>query len=120
MNVDTLKRLLLTTWSANTAQGEWTPECPSLNQCAVTALVVQDFFGGDLLRCKMTNGNSHYWNRLPDGNELDLTADQFDHIEAQPLKNDFVIRDRDYVLSFPETVKRYILLKEKIALLISE
>lgn len=120
MNLKTLEKCLLQSWSAETAQGEWTPECPSLNQCAITALVVQDYFGGDLLRCKMTNGNSHYWNRLPDGTEVDLTEDQFNFIEAKPLKDDFVIRARDYVLSFPETARRYALLKEKVACLLSE
>lgn len=120
MNLKTLEKCLLQSWSAETAQGEWTPECPSLNQCAITALIVQDYLGGDLLRCKMTNGNSHYWNRLPDGTEVDLTEDQFNFIEAKPLKDDFVIRARDYVLSFPETARRYALLKEKVACLLSE
>ena len=47
-----------------------------MGQCAVTALVVQDFLGGELIRAFVC-GESHYWNRLPDGSELDLTADQF-------------------------------------------
>lgn len=119
MDIQTLKDTLLLTWCAKTAQGEWTPKCPSLNQCAVTALVVQDYFGGDLLRCKMTNGNSHYWNRLPDGTEEDLTADQFLLIEDKLLKEDFVIRPRDYVLSFPSTTTRYQLLKQRIETLLT-
>jgi hypothetical protein len=101
---------LLLTWCAETAKGNWNPNNPSLNQCAITALVVQDYFGGELLRCLMTNGDSHYWNRLPDGTEVDLTEDQFRDIEAKPLKIDFVVRTREYVLSFPETSRRYHLL----------
>ena len=34
----------------------------------MTALVVQDLLSGDLC--------NHYWNRRPDGTEIDLTADQ--------------------------------------------
>lgn len=120
MDVNTLKRYLLLTWDAKTAKGDWTPDCPSLNQCAITSLVVQDFFGGDLLRCLMTNGDSHYWNRLPNGSEVDFTEDQFDYITDQPIKRDFVIRAREYVLSFPETVVRYNLLKNRIEQLIAK
>jgi len=47
----------------------------------MTALVVQDLLGGDLILAEVhvdgiKDGN-HYWNRLPDGTEVDLTGDQF-------------------------------------------
>jgi len=48
----------------------------SCGQCYVTALLVQDLLGGDVITGKV-NGESHYWNRLPDGIELDLTSDQY-------------------------------------------
>jgi len=110
LNISDLQVALIHSWNADTAFGEWSPECPPLNQCAVTALVVQDLFGGDLLRCEMTNGDSHYWNRLSDGMEIDLTESQFSFVEPKPLRDTVVVRDRDYVLSFPETVVRYELL----------
>ena len=100
-------------WSTDTAYGDWTPDVPSLNQCAVTALIVQDLFGGQLLRCEMSDGDSHYWNRLPSGVQLDLSTPQFEHTEAQPLRETVIIRERDYVLSFPETEKRYKLLRQR-------
>lgn len=112
---DNLSYLLHKSWSAETAAGEWSQENPSLNQCAVTALVVQDLFGGDLLRCEMTNGNSHYWNRLPDGTELDLSKEQFEFIQAQPKRETVVIRERQYVLSFPNTIHRYGILLQNLA-----
>lgn len=114
MDIKTLKELLLLAWCAETAKGDWNPNNPSLNQCADTAVVVQDYFDGDLLRCKMTNDDSHYWNRLPDGTEVDLTEDQFQYLEAKPLKKDYVVRTREYVLSFPDTATRYNLLKQKV------
>lgn len=100
-------------WGQNTSADpdNWTPENPAWGQCAVTALLVQDLLGGDLLRT--TNaGISHYWNRLPDGVELDLTRGQFD--AWQPAE--IATRDRDYVLSFPETARRYHKLRELLAI----
>lgn len=47
----------------------------------MTALVVQDILGGDLIIAEVHEEGVqigyHYWNRLPDGSEVDLTADQF-------------------------------------------
>jgi hypothetical protein len=85
-----------------------------MNQCAVTALIVQDYFGGDLLRCPMTDGGSHYWNRLPTGEEVDLTKDQLDHIAGKPIWEEVVVRNREYVLSYPDTAIRYELLKSRV------
>lgn len=114
MKLEMMKALLLKAWCAETAKGAWTAECPSLNQCAVTALVVQDYMGGELLRCKTVEGDSHYWNRLPDGEEVDLTEAQFSFISDKPLKEGLVVRERDYVLSFPDTDARYQILKKRV------
>ena len=47
----------------------------------MTAFVVQDVLGGDLIHAEVhvdgVNDGNHYWNRLPDGTEVDLTVDQF-------------------------------------------
>jgi hypothetical protein len=70
-------------WSRDTADkdDDWTPENPSRGQCDVTSLVVQDIFGGELLAAGVFRDGerveSHMWNRLPGGIELDLTRDQF-------------------------------------------
>lgn len=53
---------------------EYTHENPAWGQCAVTALIVQDYFGGDILYCNHAN---HYWNRLPTNEEIDFTRRQF-------------------------------------------
>jgi len=43
--------------------------------------VVQDLLGGDLILAEVrvdgVKDGNHYWNRLPDGTDVDLTADQF-------------------------------------------
>lgn len=53
----------------------------SRGQCGTSALVLHDWLGGELLVADVlvdgkVNG-VHYWNRLPGGEEIDLTADQF-------------------------------------------
>jgi hypothetical protein len=106
-------------WSRGTSldPARWSPSNPSWGQCAVTALVLQDFLGGDLLRCPLPRGGSHYWNRLPSGAEVDLTRGQFrEGIATQAGE----VRPREYVLSFPETAHRYRLLKERIRRLVEE
>lgn len=99
-------------WAAETSvdPSGWSPTNPSWGQCAVTALNVQDIYGGKLMRA-VVNGDSHYWNVTPDGQEIDLTKDQFGG-EFEPI--DVQERARFYVLSFPETAKRYHLLAARM------
>ena len=115
MKENELKTALAKAWCAETSASPnaWMPENPALGQCAVSALVVQDHFGGDLLRSKV-GGVSHYWNRLPDGREIDWTLRQFKPRGPIFLDEDPQLRTREYVLSFPDTVKRYELLKARM------
>ena len=99
-------------WTRETSSAPeaWSPANPAFGQCAVTALVVQDFYGGSLLRVQVGDV-SHYWNVLPDGTELDLTRQQFGgEIETSGSE----LRDRAYVLSFPETARRYGILRARV------
>ena len=85
ITADELRGHFLAAWGADTCypdmSEEWTPESPSRDQCGMTALVVQDILGGDLIIVEVhvegAQIGHHYWNRLPDGSEVDLTADQF-------------------------------------------
>jgi len=81
-----------------------------MGQCAVTALIVQDYLGGEILRGTVGE-ESHYWNRLPTGEELDLTASQFPMGSGRSRGG---VESRDYILSFPETERRYRQLLENI------
>ena len=51
-------------------------EDPAHNQCTVTSMVVQDYFGGEILALAMPGGGTHYLN-LIGGNVVDFTSDQF-------------------------------------------
>jgi hypothetical protein len=59
----------------------WTPAEPERGQCAVTALVVHDLLGGELLEAEVRQADGspqgfHYWNRFA-GIDVDLTRRQF-------------------------------------------
>jgi len=50
---------------------------PMHNHCKAASFVVQQKFGGVLLYARI-NGEAHYWNLLPCGEEVDITATQYD------------------------------------------
>ncbi|MGY1653083.1 YunG family protein [Geodermatophilus sp. SYSU D01119] len=66
---------------------DWTPVNPARGQCGPTALLVHDLFGGELLLAEVLHPDGsrqgvHWWNRLPDGREVDLTLEQFTATET--------------------------------------
>ena len=83
--MEDLFHLLRAAWDARTCDPvdlPWSPENPSRGQCGVTALVLNDHLGGELLVAEVryadgTTQGFHTWNRLPDGTEVDLTREQF-------------------------------------------
>jgi hypothetical protein len=80
-----IERAIRASWSAETCDPvdlPWSTEHPARGQCGVTALVVQDLLGGELLMAEVRHADGsrqgvHYWNRLHGGAELDLTREQF-------------------------------------------
>lgn len=63
-------------WSQDSSS-LWTADNPARGQCNPTALVVQDVFGGELLKTPTVDG-PHFYNRV-DGLRRDFTASQFAH-----------------------------------------
>jgi hypothetical protein len=72
---DRVQRMLRGSWSVASAS-QWTPENPAAGQCNVTALLVRELFGGDLLKTPLPTGD-HFYNRIGD-RRYDFTARQFD------------------------------------------
>jgi hypothetical protein len=75
-------------WSKDTSDDpeEWNESNPARGQCGVTAMVIHELFGGVLLISNVsrqgTATETHYWNRLPSGVEVDLTREQFQRGET--------------------------------------
>jgi hypothetical protein len=82
-----IDQALRASWAADTcspddlARADWTSANPAWGHCDITALVVNDMLGGDLMVGEVHLGDEqrgyHWWNRLPTGVEIDLTSDQF-------------------------------------------
>ena len=78
-----LEAAIRSAWGRETSDDpdEWTEENPARGQCAVTALVVRELLGGDILVANVLRDGRrverHAWNRLSSGLTLDLTRDQF-------------------------------------------
>lgn len=86
--VDTLKRC----WSKRTSS-KWAPNNPGQGQCSVTALVIQDHFGGQLLKTKV-DGLWHFYNKI-NGVVYDFTESQF----AEPILYENEPASREEALS---------------------
>ena len=87
---------------------DWNENNKCLGMCAITALIVNDYFGGDI--CKMyVNGISHYFN-LIDGKVIDLASQQF---ENKIKYVNYEIIKRDNILT-KDTKYRYNILKNKL------
>lgn len=85
VSIAQLTAALQAAWGPDTCAPEdikdWSETNSARGQCATTAVVVHDYFGGDLVRGEVhVRGEQvdyHWWNRLPDGSEIDLTRQQF-------------------------------------------
>jgi hypothetical protein len=78
---------LRASWAADTCSPDdvsrvpWHPGNPAWGHCDITALVVNDILGGDLMVGEVylddEQAGYHWWNRLASGIEIDLTREQF-------------------------------------------
>lgn len=112
--LEELKKVIEVSWSKETCyptlQDTWNNSNPSLGQCAITALIVNDFLGGKIMRT-MQDGISHYYN-LVNGKVIDLTIDQFEGII--PNYEIGEERTREYLLSSSDTTTRYKILLQNV------
>src|SRR5712671_972204 len=66
---------LQASWSLKTS-GQWLAANPARGQCNVTALLINELFGGQILKTPLPAGD-HFYNRI-DGQRIDLTDIQFE------------------------------------------
>lgn len=99
---------------------DWSSANPAFGQCAVTALVVNDYLGGEIVFADAILPDEtkvpHYFNRV-DGEEKDFTRTQFPKGTIIPngvLKTKGQLSAREYILSYRTTFLRYELLKHRV------
>ncbi len=118
LTLEALQVAIRASWSLETCDpvdaAQWTPDNPSRGQSAVSALVVHDFFGGQLLEAEVlfddgSRQGFHYWNRLASG-DVDLTSEQFTQQE--------IVQEPRTVDRLPEAPWRaqeqYLLFRERV------
>lgn len=110
MDIRELEEILRKSWSKETCSPGlkeiYSADNPSLGHCAITAMIVNDLFGGKIMRCMASTG-SHYYN-LIDGKIVDLTVEQFQGEIPQYEQGEE--RTMEYLLSNEDTKKRYLML----------
>ena len=120
MELEELKKYLYESYDVETCspslRKDWNSDNPSSGQCAITSLIVNDFYGGKIMRCMASSG-SHYYN-LIDNQIVDFTVEQFlGEIPGYDLGEE---RTREYLLSNEDTKNRYLLLSNKLKNVLEE
>ena len=114
MEIKSFKKILNMAWTRETCvpslRDKWSKENKELGQCAITSLLVNDYYGGKIMRC-MTSTCSHYYN-LIDDELVDLTVEQF--MGEIPLYDGGQERTREYLLSNADTKTRYLMLLKNV------
>ena len=114
MDLNYLRKLLNVSWSKDTCypkcREEYSLTNKSLGQCAITCLIVNDYFCYDIYKCKV-NGISHYFNMNSD-EIIDLTKKQFGDVIVEYREIEKV--SREDILVNENTRYRYLLLKSRI------
>ena len=111
MKIEELQKLLTKSYRKEMCypkiKKRWSKDNPSFGMCAITSLIVNDYFGGEI--AKMYVGEiSHYFNLL-DSKIIDLTSSQF---KKQVNYTNYTIVSREEILNNKDTLKRYHLLKK--------
>ncbi len=123
VDIDDLSHALQKSWSKQTSSNpnEWSKDNPARGQCVPTALVIQDYLGGDLVRYEVSTKRlkeTHYANLTEDKSLIDLTICQYQEpvkmiIKPVNLANFDSVRNKR--LSDKSTKDRYLLLKKLVA-----
>ena len=93
-----IRRILERCWSAETSyyieeecEDRLSEGVRSFGQCYVTAKALKEVLGWRMVENKSVK---HFWNKLPDGSEVDFTSDQFGGDGIRPIMTIVDPRDR--------------------------
>lgn len=116
------EKILRKSWSDKTSalNDIWVPSDPGIGQSDVTALVVNDYFGGRILRSDMHDGSISYCNELDGKPVVQLTATEASVNQA----HNYTYVERDEILHGQQwdsytlypTHLRYSILKHRVDL----
>ena len=106
-------------WGADTCPSEgrprWSPSNPARGQCGVTAMVLNDLLGGELIRGEVRVDGEftdyHWWNRVGMGIEIDLTREQF---SSEEIVTGGVAVSRKPVNSWRRLREEYEILRSRV------
>ena len=112
VNIKNIQKVLLECYSKDLCypkiQDDWNNENKCFGMCAITSLIINDYFGGDI--CKIhVDGISHYFNIIED-KIIDLTSSQFNH---EIDHKNYQIINRQKILT-NDTKNRYNILKTRL------
>ncbi|MCF0115807.1 MAG: hypothetical protein HUJ56_10670 [Erysipelotrichaceae bacterium] len=91
----------------------WSKDNPTCGQCSITALLVQDIFGGKVYEMDSPGGSIHSFNEV-NGIVFDLTSEQFGDKVSELDYSLVSIQDRNMRLKNKEKLERYELLKRLV------
>ena len=107
---DTLSGIWCEETCAPRMRKDWSEKNRTLGQCAITAFLAQDIFGGEVYGVPLEDGNFHCFN-VVDGHTFDLTSEQFE----KSLDYSYVVKQaREDHFAKEEKYQRYLLLKERL------
>jgi hypothetical protein len=87
-------------WSEESSS-QWSRGNPACGQCNVTALVLHERYGGEILKTRVSEGEGwHFYNRIG-GKIYDFTASQF----AAPVRYDDVAASQGDALAGTSVVQ---------------
>ena len=113
MTPQKLEELLVSCYSKDLCypkvRKNWNSDNKYWGMCAITALIVDDFFSTEFGKIKV-NGVSHYFN-IKDGKIIDLTAKQF---RKELDYSNYESISRGEILLSLDTKKRYEKIKNRI------
>ena len=80
LSVQQVRKAICSAWSKETCWPKcWNSKNPAAGHCRVTALIVQKLLGGKIMFAEIQKKPkyTHFWNKLPSGQEVDFTKSQF-------------------------------------------
>jgi hypothetical protein len=112
--IDALKASWCRETAYRTDRPFWSEQNITRGQCTVTAMIVNDYFGGEMKRGFSKKYNLfHYWNII-DGKKIDLTFDQFIGDKDDIVFDIIVSKTHDDLMRIYNVKSRYLLLKQKV------